>query len=234
VLTRYFVEKARDFKAMSADLIRHREMLRNGDEPIFLHEDHPKHVYMAQMKFKAAKATYRKYRQSDMPYDDINIQLIRQHMSDYMHYYHNILPQLDMLAAHHNISFSDQALCPGDDLALLRSEGARQRSSARIDQELRSQLMDTSVYVANQTAVQTQGLQRRYDHQERTLTTRDKELERFQETNRRETTRRRDIKEELGTLAEDLRLANLENQSHRTRQTQERPEQSDPGGGDRA
>jgi hypothetical protein len=54
-----------------------------------------------------------------------------------------------------------------------------------MDQELRSQLMDTSVYVANQTAVQTRGLQRRYDHQERTLTTRNEEFERLQETNRR-------------------------------------------------
>jgi hypothetical protein len=53
-------------------------MLTNGDEPIFLHDDHPKLVYIAQMKFRAAKATYRKYRQSDMTDDDINIQLISQ------------------------------------------------------------------------------------------------------------------------------------------------------------
>jgi hypothetical protein len=66
------------------------------------------------------------------------------------------------------------------------------------------------------------------------LTTRDEELERLQETNRRETTHRRDIEEELGTMTEDLCLANIENQSYRARQTQERPGGHDPGGGDRA
>jgi hypothetical protein len=39
VLTGYFMAKERDFRAICADLIRHRELLKQGEAPIFLHED---------------------------------------------------------------------------------------------------------------------------------------------------------------------------------------------------
>jgi hypothetical protein len=58
VLTRYFVAKERDFRAICADFIRHRELLKQGEAPIFLHEDHPKLLYIVAVKFRAVKSTY--------------------------------------------------------------------------------------------------------------------------------------------------------------------------------
>jgi hypothetical protein len=97
VLAGYFVAKERDFRAICADFLRHRELLKQGEEPIFLHDDHPKLLYIVAMKFRAIKATYRSYQASDM----LNIQLIKQHMTECMRVYYNALPQLDMLAAYH-------------------------------------------------------------------------------------------------------------------------------------
>jgi hypothetical protein len=84
VLTRYLVAKERDFRAICADFLRHRELLKQGEGPIFLHDDHPKLLYIVAMKFRAVKATYRSYRASDIPNDSINIQLIKQHMTECM------------------------------------------------------------------------------------------------------------------------------------------------------
>jgi hypothetical protein len=84
VLTRYFVAKEKDFRAICADFIRHRLLLKQGEAPIFLHEDHPKLVYIVAMKFRAAKSTYRSYRASDRHNDEDQIQLIRQQMSECM------------------------------------------------------------------------------------------------------------------------------------------------------
>jgi hypothetical protein len=101
------------------------------------------------MKFRAAKRTYRKYREDEIPDDDMNVQLIRQHMLDRecMRYYHNCLPQLDMLAAHHFIKF-DKGTANHNDLASLRSEGAEVRRGARLDNELQAKIKDTSQYVS--------------------------------------------------------------------------------------
>jgi hypothetical protein len=90
VLTRYFVAKERDFRAICADFLRHRELLKQGEAPIFLHDDHPKLLYIVAMKFRAVKATYRSYRASDMPNDSMNIQLIKQHMTECMRVYYSV------------------------------------------------------------------------------------------------------------------------------------------------
>jgi hypothetical protein len=111
-----------------------------------------------------------------MQNDSMNIQLIKQHMTECMRVYYNALPQLDMLAAYHNIPFSDSASNHGGDLGSLSSEGARQRRSAIVDQDLREKLSDTANYVNTQATAQSQGLQRRYDFQERALTLREEEL----------------------------------------------------------
>jgi hypothetical protein len=196
VLARYFVAKERDFRAICADFLRHRELLKQGEAPIFLHDNHRKLLYIVTMKFRAVKATYRSYRASDMQNDSMNIQLIKQHMTECMRVYYNALPQLDMLAAYHNFPFSDTASNHGGDLGSLRSEGARQRRSAIVDQDLREKLSDTANYVNTQAAAQSQGLQRRYDFQERALTSREEELCLNLEAMRREAERRRGVKEE--------------------------------------
>jgi hypothetical protein len=36
----------RDFKSLNADLIRHRELIRDGEPAVFLHDDHPKILYI--------------------------------------------------------------------------------------------------------------------------------------------------------------------------------------------
>jgi hypothetical protein len=224
VLTRYFVAKARDFKALNADIIRHRELIRDGEPPVFLHDDHPK---MVQMKFRAAKATYCKYRDEENADKDANIQLIKHHMKECMNQFYKVLPQLDMLAAHHNLTLGEEsASVGGDDLASLRSEDARQRRGARLDNELRDQIRNNQEYINVQATAQTQGLQRRYDHQERTLNTRQTELDIVYTHSRTETSRRREIEEEMGNLREDLRLSMQENQYLRTWQDNDRPEQS--------
>jgi hypothetical protein len=152
VLAGYFLAKERDFRAICADFLRHRELLKQGEAPIFLHDDYPKLLYIVAMKFRSVKATYQSYRASDMQNDSMNIQLIKQHMTECMRVYYNALPQLDMLAAYHNIPFSDTASNHGGDLGSLRSEGARQRRSAIVDQDSREQLSDTANYVNTQAA----------------------------------------------------------------------------------
>jgi hypothetical protein len=77
---------------------------------------------------------------------------------------------------YHNIPLFDTESNHGGDLGSLRSEGARQRRSAIVDQDLREKLSDTANYVNVQVAAQNKGLQRRYDFQERALTLRDEEL----------------------------------------------------------
>jgi hypothetical protein len=57
VLAGYFVAKERDFRAICADFLRHRELLKHGEAPIFLHDNHPKILYIVAMKFRAVKAT---------------------------------------------------------------------------------------------------------------------------------------------------------------------------------
>jgi hypothetical protein len=223
VLTRYFVAKERDFRAICANFIRHRELLKQGEAPIFLHDEHPKLLYLVAMKFWAVKSTYRSYRALDMQNDNGNIQLIKQHMSECMRIYHNALPQLNMLAAYHNIPLNDTVSNQGGDLGLLRSEGARQRRSAIVDQDLSEQLSDTNNYVNAQAAAQSQSLQRRYDFQERALTSREKELRLNWEAVRREAEGRRGVEEELGRVREELRQSNLEVRQGRIRRPYDGP-----------
>jgi hypothetical protein len=58
------------------------------------------------------------------------------------------------------------------------------------------------------------------------LNTRENELDRVYTQLRKETSRRREIEEEMGNLREDLKLSMQENQSLRTRQDNNRPGQS--------
>jgi hypothetical protein len=223
VLTRYFVAKERDFRAICADFLRHRELLKQGEAPIFLHNDHPKLLYIVAMKFRAVKATYRSYQASDMTNDSMNSQLIKQHMTECMRVYYSALPQLDMLAAYHNIPLSDTTSNQGGDLGSLRSEGARQRRSAIVDQDLREQISDTTNYVNTQAAAQSQSLQRRYDFQERALTSREEELRLHSEAMRREAERRQGVEEELSQVRKELRQSNLEVRQGRIRRPYDRP-----------
>jgi hypothetical protein len=109
------------------------------------------------------------------------------------------------------------------DLGSLRSEGARQRRSAIVDQDLREQLSDTTNYVNTQAAAKSQGLQRRYDFQERALTSREEELCINWKAMRRETERRRGVEEELSRVREELRQLNLEIRQGRIRRPYDRP-----------
>jgi hypothetical protein len=118
-----------------------------------------------------------------------------------MNQFYKVLPQLDMLAAHHNLTLGEEnASMGGDDLASLRSEGAGQRRGASLDDEFRDQIRNNIKYINAQATAQTQGLQRRYDHQERTLNTRETELDRVYTQSSTETSRRREIEEEMGNL----------------------------------
>jgi hypothetical protein len=70
------VESSTDFlEALQDTNVRHflrrRELLKQGEAPIFLHEDHPKLLYIVAMKFRAVKATYQSYRASDMQNDSV-------------------------------------------------------------------------------------------------------------------------------------------------------------------
>jgi hypothetical protein len=159
-------------------------------------------VYIVAMKFRAAKSTYQNYRALDGQNDGDKIQLIRQQMSECQRVYYRGLPQLDMLAMYHNIPLFDTASNHGGDLGYLRSEGAQQRRSAIVDQDLRETLSDTANYVNIQAAAQNKGLQRRYDYQERTLTVRDEELRLSSEATGEQTRRRRDVEEELSRVRE--------------------------------
>jgi hypothetical protein len=93
------------------------------------------------MKFRAAKATYRNYRDEENTDEDLNIQLIKHHLKECMNQFYKVLPQLDMLAAHHNLTLGEEsASVGGDDLASLRSEEERQRRGARLNNEFRDQI----------------------------------------------------------------------------------------------
>jgi hypothetical protein len=39
-ISRYFIAKARDLKVIGVDLLRHRQLIQQGDPPVFLHDDH--------------------------------------------------------------------------------------------------------------------------------------------------------------------------------------------------
>jgi hypothetical protein len=130
---------------------------------------------------------------------------------------------LDMLAIYHNIPLFDTASNHGGDLGSFRSEGAQQRRSAIVDQDLREKLSDTANYVNVQAAEQNKGLQRRYDFQERTLTVRDEELCLSSEATGEQTRRRRDVEEELSRVRDELRQSKLEVRQGRIRRPYDRP-----------
>ncbi len=132
-------------------------------------------------------------------------------MSECMRLYYRALPQLDMLAAYHNIPISEW------------SEGARRRKSAIVDQDLREQLSDTANYVNTQAAAQSQGLQRRYDYQERALTSGEEELSLNLEAVRREAERRRGVEEKLSRVQEEFRQSKLEVRQGRIKRTCDDP-----------
>jgi hypothetical protein len=129
-----------------------------------MHDDHPKLMYIIQMKYRAAKKMYRKYRDEVGSDDKMNINIIKHHMSDVRKFYESTLLQLDMLAAHHNLQFYGSDMSQ-DDLASLISEGAQIRKEARLNNDLREKLRNSTEYVHEQSKVQSQGLQRRFDHQ---------------------------------------------------------------------
>jgi hypothetical protein len=143
---------------------------------------------------------------------DINI--IKQYMSDVRKFYHSALPQLDMLAAHHNLQFDGSDMSQ-DNLASLRSEGAQIRREARLNNDLRDKLRNTTEYVHEQSKVQSQGLHRRFDHEGRALADRDAELDRIRTQSRQEITKRRQTEDEMSQVREDLRLATEENRAYR-------------------
>jgi hypothetical protein len=92
-VSRYFIAKARDLKVIGADLLRHRQLILDGEPLFVLHDDHPKLLYVVQLKFKAAKATYRAIKSQVQPKPgDQNMQLIKAYMTDCIHKYNNLLP----------------------------------------------------------------------------------------------------------------------------------------------
>jgi hypothetical protein len=121
-VSRYFIVKARNLKVIGADLLRHRQLILNGEPPVFLHEDHPKLLYVVRLKFKAAKATYRAFKSQVQPKPgDQNMQLIKTLMTDCINQYNNLLPQLDMLVVHHGLPLFDEG-GERDETVSLRSE----------------------------------------------------------------------------------------------------------------
>jgi hypothetical protein len=119
-----------------------------------------------------------------------------------------------MLAAHHNLQFDGSDMSK-DILASLRSEGAQIRREARLNNDLRDKLRNTTEYVHEQSKVQSQGLQRRFEHQGRALADRDTELDRIRTHSRQEITKRRQTEDEMIQVREDLRLATEENRAYR-------------------
>jgi hypothetical protein len=160
-VSRYFIAKARDLKVIGADLLRHRQLILDGEPPFFLHDDHPKLLYVVQLTFKAAKATYRAFKSQVQPKPgDQNMQLIKILMTDCINQYNNSLPQLDMLAFHHGLPLFDEG-GEVDETTSLRSEAAQARRRQELDVNLTEQLKDVHTYIANQTQAQNTGLQRR-------------------------------------------------------------------------
>jgi hypothetical protein len=148
VLMRYFMAKEKDFRAIYADFIKHRELLQQGEAPIFLRGDHQKLMCIVGMKFRAVKGTYRRYRASDEQNDADEIKKIRKTMTECMQVYYRGLPQLDMLALYHGISLSQTTSTQGGDLGAPRSESFQQRSD-RLDQSLRDNLSGATDYVSS-------------------------------------------------------------------------------------
>jgi hypothetical protein len=74
-----------------------------------------------------------------------------------------------------------------------------------------------------EAAAQNQGLQRRYDFQERALTSGEEELHLNSEAVRREAGRRQGVEEELSRVQEELRQSNLEVRQGRIRRPYDRP-----------
>jgi hypothetical protein len=160
-VSRYFIAKARDLKVIGADLLRHRQLILNGEPPVFLHDDHPKLLNVVQLKFKSAKATYRAFKSQVQPKPgDQNMQLIKTLMTDCINQYNNLLPQLDILAVHHGLPLFDEG-GEVDETASSRLEAAQSRRRQELDVNLTEQLKDVHTYIANQTQAQNTGLQRR-------------------------------------------------------------------------
>jgi hypothetical protein len=174
-------------------------LIQAGEPPVFMHDDYPKLMYIIQMKYRAAKKTYRKYRDEAGSDDEIDINIIKHHMSIVRKSYESALPQLDMLALHHNLQF-DGSDMNQDDLASLRSEGAQVRMEARLNNDLRDKLRDTTEYLHEQWKVQSQGLQRRFEHQGRALADRDVELDRIITQSRQEIMKRRQTEDEMSQV----------------------------------
>jgi hypothetical protein len=136
-ISRYFIAKVRDLKVIGVDLLRHRQLIQQGDPPVFLHDDHPKLLFIVQSKFKAAKATYRSYKSQAQPQpEDQNIELIRMLMSDCINQYNNLLTQLDMLAVHHGLPLYAEGDAV-DKMASLRSKSAQVKRRHELDSNLR-------------------------------------------------------------------------------------------------
>jgi hypothetical protein len=80
---------------------------------------------------------------------------------------------------------------------------------------LRDKLRNMTEYVHEQSKVQSQALQRRFEHQGRALADKDTELDRIITQSRQETTKRRQTEDEMSQVREDLPLATEENRAYR-------------------
>jgi hypothetical protein len=196
---------AEDMGGMCADFLRHMIMLQEGPAPFLLHKDYYKLVDIAQLRKRAAKLTYRQFRDSELPDDPIIVQIIRLHMKACVKQYYKCLPQLDMLALHHNIPLQDGSQV--DDLASLRSDSARDRRAARLDDDIRDQMQNPATQAPAQHQATLASLQRKYDVQSRAIDHRDDELSRLRQTNRSETDRRRTTDTAFNGVTEELRVA---------------------------
>jgi hypothetical protein len=150
-----------------------------------------------QLKFKAAKAMYRAFKSQVQPKPgDQNMQLIKTLMTDCINQYNNLLPQLDMLAVHHGLPLFYEG-GEVDETTSLRLEAAQSRRRQELDVNLTEHLKDVHTYIANQTQVQNTGLQRRYEHQEKCLGTREEELGESRQSVRTEIDKRRIVQQKL-------------------------------------
>jgi hypothetical protein len=83
-----------------------------------------------------------------------------------------------------------------------------------LNNDLRDKLRNTTEYVHEQSKVQSQSLQRRFEHQGRALADRDTELDRIRTQSRQEITKRRQTEDEMSQVREDLQLATEENRAY--------------------
>jgi hypothetical protein len=180
-----------------------------------LHDNHPNLLYVVQLKFKAAKATYRAFKSQVQPKPgDQNMQLIKTLMTDCINQYNNLLPQLDMLAVHHGLPLFHEG-GEVDETASLRSEAAQSRRRQKLDINLTEQPKNVHSYIANQTQAQNTGLQRRYEYQKKCLGTREEELGASRKSMRTEIDKGRVVEQKLSDVAEDLRLKIWTNRANR-------------------